>query len=140
MRHDDTNTMTKETTLCATLGIDRKELRTARQNGIYEYGEDYAKVGSSICWTDAGKRKLAGVADVEVTDLEPEDGEERTAVVLRAKIFNHRLIRCDVEGIEEPQIVNVGDNRLYRPGDEILVERRGNGWRGTRKPKSQMRS
>jgi hypothetical protein len=132
--------MTKETTLCATLGIDRKELRTARQNGIYEYGEDYAKVGSSICWTDAGKRKLAMIADVDVADLEPEDGEERNAVVLKRRVFNPKLVKCDVEGIEKEQVVNVGDNRLYRPGDQIFVERRGNGWRGTRKPKSQMRS
>ena len=133
------NALTKETTLCATLGLDRKELRTARQDGTYTEGEDFAKVGSSICWTDAGKRKLAMIAEVDVADLEPEDGEERGAVVLKARIFNHRLIRCDVEGIKEPQIVNVGENRLYRPGDQILVERRGNGWRGTRKPKAQMR-
>lgn len=132
--------MTKETTLCATLGIDRKELRTARQDGTYTEGEDFAKVGSSICWTDAGKRKLAMIADVDVADLEPEDGEERNAVVLKRRVFNPRLVKCDVEGIEKEQVVNVGENRLYRPGDQILVERKGNGWRGTRKPKSQMRS
>jgi hypothetical protein len=131
--------MTKESALCATLGIDRKELRTARQNGTYEYGDDYVKLGNAICWTDAGKRKLAGVADVDAADLDVAGGEERNAVVLKGRIFNHRLIRCDVEGEEDVQIVNVGENRLYRPGMEIRVERRGNGWRGTRKPKAQMR-
>ena len=129
------NALTKESTLCATLGIDRAELRAARQAGVYAYGDDYAKVGNAICWTDAGRAKLAGATEVDVADLAPEDGEERGAVVLPARILNHRLVRCDVEGVEEPQVVNVGDNRLYRAGMEILVERRGNGWRGAKRPK-----
>ena len=127
--------MTRETDICRTLGLDRKELRAARQSGQYAYRDDYCKIANALCWTDEGQAKLAGKIDADPADLSPEDGDERSAVVLPGQVLNTRLIRCSVDGESDPQVVYVGSNRLYRPGMDVVVHYEGNGWKGHRHPK-----
>lgn len=128
--------MTRESDIAARLGLDRKELRAARQAGRYAYGDDWVKVANAIYWTDEGRAKLAGVIGAEPKELEPVEGDERGAVVLPVRVLNPRLVMCKIEGVPEPQVVYVGDNRLWRPGLEVVVNWRGNGWKGTKRPKA----
>ena len=127
--------MTRESELCRTLGLDRKELRAARQSGTYKYGDDYCKVANAICWTDEGRAKLADKIDADPVELKPDDGGRRKATVVPGRVLNPRLIRCAVEGEDGVQVVYVGENRLYRAGMEVYVFYEGNGWKGQKRPK-----
>ena len=113
--------MTREIDMCLKLGLDRKELRAARLSGTYDYGDDWVKIANAICWTDAGRAKLASKIDADPADLEPSDGDLRKAVVVPGRVLNHRLIRCAVDREDGVQIVYVGQNRLYRCGMVIRV-------------------
>lgn len=123
--------MTRESEISSSTGLDRRTLRAARRSGIYEEGVHFGKVGSAYCWTDAGREKLSVELGVSAVDLE---SGERRAVVLPGSLQS-RLIRAKIDGFDDPQVVVVGNNRLYRPGMEVLVERTGNGWSGRRRPR-----
>jgi hypothetical protein len=129
--------MTRESDIATKLGLDRKELRAARSSGLYAYGDDWLKVANAICWTDAGRAKLAESVGAADADLAPEKGDSRRAVVLPVRVLNPRLVRCQVEGFTKSQVVYVGDNRLYRPGLECYVHFSGNGWKGAKRPSSE---
>lgn len=123
--------MTRETDLIATLGISRTELRHARQHGGYETPADWLLVGKAICWTESGRKRLEADLGVE-SGL--SDGEKRVGTVLPGRVLNPRLVRMAVQGEDEPQVVYVGNNRLYRPGMEAQVWYEGNGWKARAKP------
>lgn len=127
--------MTRESEICRSLGLDRKELRAARKSGKYDYGDDWCKVANAICWTDAGRAKLAGKIDADPADLTLGDGAEIRAVVLPGRVLNPKLIRCSVEGEAGWQAVYVGHNGLYRAGMDIWIFYEGNGWKAGRRPK-----
>jgi hypothetical protein len=129
--------MTRESDIATKLGLDRKELRAARSSGLYAYGDDWLKVANAICWTDVGRAKLAESVGAADADLAPGEGDSRRAVVLPVRVLNPRLVRCQVEGFAESQVVYVGDNRLYRPGLECYVHFSGNGWKGAKRPSSE---
>ena len=123
--------MTRESDLSALLGLSRLELRNARQHGGYEAGEDFCMVGKAYFWTATGRARLERDLGVKTG---PGEGEERSGTVLPGRVLNPRLVRMLVSGETEPQVVYVGDNRLYRAGTECKVWYEGNGWKARQKP------
>lgn len=127
--------MTKESEIAAKTGLTREELRKHRQGGGYEKDADWLMFGRSMVWTESGLRRLAADLSFDTSDFLPDESAHRGGTVLPARILNPRLVRVDVDGEEEPQIVNVGNNRLYKEGLRVTVWKEGNGWKGYRRPK-----
>ena len=127
--------MTKESDITATTGLSRNELRQHRQSERYETNVDYHMLGRAMVWTESGLRRLAADLKFDVGELLPDGPIRRGATVVRARILNSRLVRCLIDGEDEPQIVNVGDNRMYKPGLRVSVWHEGNGWKGYRRPR-----
>ena len=75
------------------------------------------------------------MSSFDTSDFLPDESAHRGGPVLPARILNPRLVRVDVDGEEEPQIVNVGNNRRYMEGLGVTVWKEGNGWKGYRRPK-----
>jgi len=127
--------MTKEAAIAASTGLSREELRRHRQSGQYEGNVDWLMFGRSMVWTECGLRRLAADLKFDVRELLPDGPVTRGAEVVKARILNTRLVRCLIDGESEPQIVNVGNNRLYKPGLRVTVWKEGNGWKGYRRPR-----